>query len=198
MKKSVFLISSLLSLSLQAKVDMADPTAVYSSLGAEVNTAGVDMSVGVASGRHLALLESKDGFDKLKLTYANMKDGQGFYTEVGGYSDVRNVSAGYIMTFKLDALVIYPVAMLGYTNNEVQDDYDMTSTLGWYTRYKFADNFHLGLDPFYSSQYGSEYLDSLSTDLFVGYQHGRHRVRLGVNMISNDEEQYFLNYKVAF
>ena len=60
MKKSVFLISSLLSLSLQAKVDMADPTAVYSSLGAEVNTAGVDMSVGVASGRHLALLESKD------------------------------------------------------------------------------------------------------------------------------------------
>ncbi|MGR4988283.1 hypothetical protein ACPV3U_01780 [Vibrio rotiferianus] len=198
MKKLVLFTSCLFSLSLEAKVDMADPTAVYSSFGAEVNSEDGDMSIGIASGRHLALLESKGGFDKLKLTYANMTDGQGFYTEIGGNKDIRNVSAGYIMTFKFDALVIYPVAMLGYTNNEVIDDYDMTSTVGWYTRYKFGDNFHLGLDPFYSSQYGTEYLDSLSTDLFIGYQRGRHRFRVGVNMISNDEEQYFANYKVAF
>ena len=198
MRKIIVFIAFSFSMSLQAKVDMADPTAVYSSFGAEVNTEGVDMSVGFASGRHLALLESKDGFDKLKLTYANMKEGQGFYTEVGGNKDIRNVSAGYIMTLKFEALTIYPVAMLGYTNNEVVDEYDMTSTLGWYTRYKWGDNFHLGLDPFYSSQYGSEYLDSLSADLFLGYQYGRHRLRLGVNMLSNDDEQYFLNYKIAF
>ncbi len=62
---------------------MGDPTAIYSSVGAEYDTDGTfDVSFGLAFGRHLLLVETKEGMDSLSATYANMTQGSGFYAEM--------------------------------------------------------------------------------------------------------------------
>jgi len=189
------------------KIDMGDPTAVYSSVGAEYNSDGtLDLSVGVASGRHLLLVESKQGFYALKATYANMSQGSGFYAETTFNQDVRSLSAGYMTTFKMgERVTFYPVAMLGYSNYENIDYVTPTATLGVYTRVNIAPGWQLGLDPFVTA-YGKEdkggLFSTLSTDIFVGYQYKQHRFRLGYasSVVSSDKDDHsmFINYKVAF
>lgn len=189
------------------KVDMGDPTAVYSSFGAEYNSDNtLDMSVGIASGRHLLLVESKGGFDALSATYANMTQGSGFYAETTFNQDVRSLSAGYITTFKVGKVVtFYPVAMLGYNNNDALDFVTPTAIAGVYTRINVAPGWQLGLDPFVSA-YGKDNEDgvftTLSTDMFVGYQYEQHRFRLGYasSLVSSDKDDHsmFFNYKIAF
>ena len=188
-------------------VDMGDPTAIYSSFGMEYNTEGTfDISGGVASGNHLLFVETKDGFDALSATYANMSDGAGFYAETTFNQDVRSLSGGYVMTFKVaDAVSFYPVAMVGYTNHENIDYVTATGTLGVYTRINIAPGWHVGVDPFLTA-YGKEneggVFTTLSTDMFVGYQHKQHRIRMGyassVVQSEEDDHSLFINYKIAF
>lgn len=215
MKKSIFILLLLPAASLWAeaaekdeqKIDMGDPTAIYSSLGTEYNTDGtLDVSVGVASGRHLLLVETKEGFDALSATYANMTQGSGFYAETTFNQDVRSLSAGYVTTFKMgETVTFYPVGMLGYTNYENIDYVTPTATVGVYTRINIAPGWQLGLDPFVSA-YGKEdeggVFSTLSTDMFVGYQYQQHRFRVGYasSIVSSDKDDHsvFFNYKIAF
>ena len=189
------------------QVDMGDPTAIYSSFGTEYDSDGtLDVSLGVASGRHLLLVETKEGFDALKATYANMSQGSGFYAESTFNKDIRSLSAGYITTFKMgETVTFYPVGMLGYTNYDNLDYVTPTATLGVYTRINIAPGWQLGLDPFVTA-YGKEdqggVFSTLSTDMFVGYQYQQHRFRVGYasSIVSSnkDDHSIFFNYKVAF
>ena len=181
----------------KAKIDMGDPTAIYSSLGTEYNSDGtLDVSVGLASGRHLLLVETKQGFDALSATYANMTQGSGFYAETTFNQDVRSLSAGYVSTFKMGKTVtFYPVGMLGYTNYDNINYITPTATLGVYTRINIAPGWQLGVDPFVSV-YGKEdqggVFSTLSTDMFVGYQYQQHRFRLGYasSVVSSDKDDH--------
>ena len=189
------------------QVDMGDPTAIYSSFGMEYNSEGTfDISGGVASGNHLLFVETKNGFDALSATYANMAGGSGFYAETTFNKDARSLSGGYVITFKPSEIItFYPVAMIGYTNHENIDYITPTGTLGVYTRINIAPDWHLGVDPFVTV-YGREDKDgvfsTLSTDMFVGYQFKQHRVRLGYasSLVDTGEDDHsvFMNYKIAF
>jgi|GEM_PF-6121661 len=179
------------------KVDMSDPTAVYSSVGTSFTSSGeVDLSAGFAWGEHLLSIETKQGADALSTRYAWMREGKGLYAE--GYfdheSETQSGSVGYIHTFQLhEKIKIYPLAMLGVSNNEMTSDTIATGTVGMYTRIDIGSGFHLGVDPFYTV--GENDYDQYSLDSFVGKQIDNHRVRVGVN--SAEEEMYF-KWQMAF
>ncbi|WP_394246548.1 hypothetical protein [Vibrio profundi] len=179
------------------KVDMSDPTAVYSSVGTSFTSSGeVDLSAGFAWGEHLLSIETKQGADALSTRYAWMREGRGLYAE--GYFDheldTQSGSVGYIHTFQLhEKIKIYPLAMLGVNNNQNTDSTIATGTVGMYTRIDIGSGFHLGVDPFYTV--GENDYDHYSVDSFVGKQIDNHRVRVGVN--SAEEEMYF-KWQMAF
>ncbi|GAM74706.1 hypothetical protein JCM19241_1049 [Vibrio ishigakensis] len=186
--------------------DMADPTAVYSSVGAHLYTNGdLDLSAGFAWGKNLLGVESKGGFDALNFRYAHMN----LWNNLGVYAESTvqmeedfgsTATVGAISTLKLgNRLTFYPILTLG--GLEVREDkWITTTTFGTYTRFKLEKGFSLGLDPFVT--YGESDYNSLSADVFVNYQYRNHQVRLGYTGSSVESSDFdgegYLEYKMAF
>ncbi|AJR06207.1 hypothetical protein C9J03_26050 [Photobacterium gaetbulicola] len=177
----------------QDKVNMADPTAVYSSVGMGIAANGdVDASFGLAFGKHGMSLESKKGFDELKARYYWMNEGQGFYTEGYFGGDVESLTGGYVATWKaMEKVTFYPVLTIGVNKNQVTDDSIAIGMAGFYSRINH-NAWHIGFDNFYS--FGEDDYDLYTYDAFVGYQIKNHRIRAGYD--SNEEA--YLKWQMAF
>lgn len=188
------------------QLDMADPTAVYSSVGAHLYTNGdLDLSAGFAWGKNMLAVESKGGFDAANIRYAHMN----LWNNLGVYAESTiefednfgsTATIGAVSTLKAgDWITFYPILTLG--GLEVREDkWIATTTVGTYTRIKLVNGFSLGLDPFLT--YGESDYNSLSTDVFINYQYQNHQVRLGYigsSVESSDfEGEGYLEYKMAF
>ncbi|GAM55095.1 hypothetical protein JCM19231_1911 [Vibrio ishigakensis] len=193
-------------------VDMADPTAVYSSVGARLDADGnFDVTTGFSWGSNLLLAETKDGFDALKFRYAHMN----LWNSIGVYAESKieldgnsgsTASIGGISTIQInDSLKFHPVLVLGGLEIE-EDDWIATSTLGLYTRAKLYPGLSLGFDPFISV--GESGYNSFSADLFLSYQMGNNQIRLGYtgSSMEYDDLDYdksfdgeaYIQYKIAF
>lgn len=200
--KKIIPMFLLVTLSVQAEtIDMNDPTQTFSSVGTEMHSDGsVDFSFGVAHGKHMGVLESKGGLESAKLTYLQLEQGEGFYTELTGGGEVNSASAGYIWTLAMnDSLNFHPVAMAGYADANEYSHSTMTGTLGLYIRKNFDDGWSFGVDPFitgYDSMNDGVKFD-YSADYFVGKQINNHRFRLGYTNVEDDGALY-INYKIAF
>ncbi|EAS42970.1 hypothetical protein C9J48_17550 [Photobacterium profundum] len=197
---TVMLLTSLPIFSVYAKedsqenIDMSDPTAVYSAVGISLNSEqNVDISGSVAWDNNQLLVETNNGANSLGLTYAYMEEGSGLYAEADINTDLRSYSVGGVTTLEAtDCLKFYPVAMLGFINDETTEDSTAITTLGTYTRYTIGKGLHLGLDAFYIL--GTQGYDDYAVDAFLGYQYQRHRLRLGIDQ----DEEIELEYKIAF
>lgn len=182
-------------------VDMNDPTQTFSSVGAEMHSNGtVDFSVGLAHGKHMGVLETKGGLESAKLTYLQLENGQGFYTEIAVGGDVNSASAGYIWTLPMaEGLNFHPVAMVGYADSNDFSHSTATGTLGMYVRKNFNDGWSFGIDPFITLH--DTIIDGFETkysaDYFVGKQVANHRFRFGYTNVE-DEGAMYINYKIAF
>lgn len=195
------------------EIDMSDPTAVYSSVGMSMSEGAdkVDVSASFAWGNNLFSFESRDGRDDYNVRYAWMEDGRGFYAEGNrGHEEAfqyGSASVGYIDTLRVnDHVSFYPVAMIGINNYEVKDnigaDYAIyTATVGTYTRIKFGENWHIGIDPFVTV--GEMDYTFKTVDAFIGKQLQNHRLRIGFRIADDgndmtDNDQAYIKWQVAF
>ncbi|WP_132765312.1 hypothetical protein [Vibrio crassostreae] len=185
---------------------MADPTAVYSSVGAHAYTNGdLDLSAGLAWGKSVLAVESKGGFDAFNVRYAkmNMWNGVGIYAESTIQTEKdfgTTASVGAVGTYSLNnRWTMYPILTFGSTEH-IEDDWIATGTVGVYNRFKLGSGFSLGIDPFYTigeSNYESTYIDS-----FVNYQYKNHQIRIGYNgsesHVTDFDGEGYIEYKMAF
>lgn len=187
-------------------VDMADPTAVYSSFGANAYTNGdLDLSAGLAWGKNMLAIESKQGFDALNVRYANMDlwNGIGVYAESTAQLDKEfgtTASIGAVSTWHVvDNWTIYPVLTVGGMEL-TEENWITTGTAGLYNRFNLSHGFSLGLDPFYT--YGESDFNSINVDAFVSYQVKNHQIRIGYSgaetSYSDFEGESYIKYKMAF
>ncbi|GAB7218791.1 hypothetical protein [Vibrio comitans] len=193
-------------------VDMADPTAVYSSVGAHLYTNGdFDLSAGLAWGKNMLAVESKQGMDAINVRYAHMDlwQGIGVYAESTLQLDNdfgTSASIGAVSTLKVgEVWTIYPIATLG-SIEVIEDEWIATGTVGFYNRFKLGSGFSLGIDPFYTL--GESDYESIYVDTFISYQYKNHQIRLGYNgsesksKVLNSSTDFdgegYLEYKMAF
>ncbi|GAD90963.1 MULTISPECIES: hypothetical protein [Vibrio] len=193
-------------------VDMADPTAVYSSVGAHLYTNGdLDLSAGFAWGKNMLAVESKQGMDALNVRYAHMNLWQGIGVYAESTLQLENdfgtsASIGAVSTLQVgDSWTIYPIATLG-SMEIIEDKWITTGTIGVYNRFKLGSGFSLGVDPFYTL--GESGYESIYVDTFISYQYKNHQIRLGYNASESQHNRVnsntgftgegYLEYKMAF
>ncbi|GEA52287.1 hypothetical protein VIN01S_30910 [Vibrio inusitatus NBRC 102082] len=192
--------------SAEKPVDMADPTAVYSSVGGHFYTDGdFDLSAGFAWGKNMLAVESKQGFDALNVRYAHMNlwNGVGVYAEstVQLEEDLgTTASIGAVSTWNVGKVwTMYPILTIGGMEL-TEDNWITTGTVGVYNRFKLGHGFSLGLDPFYT--FGESDFHSTYVDTFVSYQYKNHQIRVGYNdsegEFSDFDGEGYIEYKMAF
>ncbi len=190
----------------EEQVDMADPTAVYSSVGAHQYADGnFDLSAGLAWGKNVVAVESKDGFDAVNVRYAQMNlwNGIGVYAEstIQLENDFgTSASVGAVGTYSVGTLwTMYPILTVGSTEH-IEDDWIATSTVGVYNRFKIGSGFSIGVDPFYTI--GESGYENIYVDTFINYQYKNHQIRLGYNGSESHKTNFdgegYIEYKMAF
>jgi hypothetical protein len=208
MLKKSLLSLGILSMSINAlgsvdknKLDMTDPTQIYSSVGTRVNSEGkIDLNAGFAMGNKVLKIDTLNGMQGAKFKGVMFKENRGLYISGKVKKDVQGVNLGYIHKFHvLPTLKLVPFGTFGVTNN--LNEADPTITAGMYIRGGKKQGFKYGADIINTTLFHDDGDNSNNTtvDAYIGYQYKVHLVQIGADNDNSDEDFIpYISYKYAF
>jgi len=183
------------------KLDMTDPTNVYSSVGTRVNSEGlIDINAGFAMGNKVLKIDTLDGMQGAKFKGAMFKGNKGLYVSGKFKKDLQGLNLGYIQKFPvLPTLKLVPFGTLGAVNK--LNETDPALTVGLYIRGGKNQGFKYGADIINTTLLYDDNDTSNDTTLevYVGYQYKTHLVQVGADNDNKDEDFLpYISYKLAF